>query len=184
VNRSVRFAIFAAFLVWLAYNSAVHNIRRPAERPAKQQRAEPRPRVSPATLTGKVVSIADGDTLQIEAGEQLTIRLEGIDTPERGQPFGNQARRHLSDLTYGKIATVAVSGEDQFGRSLGIVTVDGQDINAAMVRDGFAWRYLYSSDKELARLEAEARRERRGLWQDRDPTPPWDYRRENPRMER
>jgi endonuclease YncB( thermonuclease family) len=133
---------------------------------------------------GRIVRIADGDTLQLLAEKEITVRLDGIDAPELGQPFGDAARRHLAELCDGKNVTVDVSGEDQFGRTLGVVNVAGEDINAAMVRDGFAWRYLHSESDELARLEAEAKSERRGLWQDREPTPPWDWRREYPRSDR
>jgi len=194
MQRSVRVALFIAFCLALAYFGGRDALQQPEngparERPTPRQRTEANDRQTPATISGKVVVIADGDTIQLRAGEQVTarmegpvtVRLEGIDAPERGQPFGDQSRRHLSELTYGKEATVEVLGTDQFDRTLGIVRVEGEDINNAMVRDGFAWRYLHSDSQELARLESEARQQKRGLWRDREPTPPWVWRREHPR---
>jgi micrococcal nuclease len=186
MQRSIRVALLIAFCLALAYFGGQDALRPPAngparERPTQQERTNVQNRQTPATISGKVVAIADGDTIQLRADQQITVRMEGIDAPERGQPFGDQSRRHLSELTFGKAATVEVVGKDQFDRTLGIVRVDGEDINNAMVRDGFAWRYLHSDSQELARLESEARKEKRGLWRDREPTPPWVWRRENPR---
>jgi endonuclease YncB( thermonuclease family) len=184
VNRFVRGAIFIVFCIALVYFGGQEVFETPRARPPRSERVETRSDGTTALVSGKVVAISDGDTLQLRTDEQFTVRLEGIDAPERGQPFGNQARRHLSNLCYGKTATVAISGDDQFGRKLGTVTVGGEDINAAMVRDGYAWRYLHSDSKELARLESEARNESRGIWRDRDPTPPWIWRREHPNNDR
>jgi endonuclease YncB( thermonuclease family) len=135
--------------------------------------------LSAATLTGRVVKIADGDTLTILIGKkQERIRLSDIDTPERKQPYGTRAKQALTELTFGKLITVLTTKRDRYGRIIGHITVDGVDVNAELVRLGFAWVYRrYSDDPELLRLEGIARTQRLGLWADENPIPPWEWRR-------
>lgn len=131
------------------------------------------------TVTGKVVGIADGDTLTLLTPErtQLKVRLDGIDAPENGQEFSAASKRALSDLTAGKTVTLQVSGTDRYQRTLGTVFADDQNVNLAMVRAGFAWHYVkYSDDHDLAAAERAARAESRGLWAGFNPIAPWDYR--------
>jgi endonuclease YncB( thermonuclease family) len=116
---------------------------------------------------GKVVGIADGDTLTILAdGQQTKVRLWGIDAPERKQPFGNASKKRLAELCHGKEVSVETRGQDRHGRTLGIVTV-GENVNLRMVQDGYAWHYVrYAPDaKDYAAAEKEAREAKRGLWQ-------------------
>jgi endonuclease YncB( thermonuclease family) len=129
-------------------------------------------------LSGKVVAVHDGDTLTVlVASVQHKIRLNGIDAPELGQNYGRRARQFLSDLCFGTIVTVRVVNVDRYGREVGDVVVGGVLANAELVRAGLAWHYKqYSKDPALAALEKEARAARRGLWVDRNPTAPWDYR--------
>lgn len=132
-------------------------------------------------LRGRVVGIADGDTLTLltESRRQVRVRLAGIDTPERRQPYGSRARQVLSDLAFGRHARVEVEEEDRYGRTVGRVRVGAMDVNAEMVRRGAAWVYRrYSRDPALPRLEAEARAVRRGLWAlpEAQRAPPWEWR--------
>jgi endonuclease YncB( thermonuclease family) len=128
---------------------------------------------------GKVVKIADGDTLTILANnQQLKIRLSEIDTPERKQPFGTRAKQALSELAFGKLARVVEVTVDRYGRIVGRVYVGKTDVNRELVAQGFAWVYRkYSNDAELLRLEAEAKQKGLGLWADPNPIPPWEWRR-------
>ena len=131
------------------------------------------------TVTGKVVGIADGDTLTLLTPErtQLKVRLDGIDAPEEGQEFSAASKRALSDLTAGKTVTLQVSGTDRYQRTLGTVFADDQNVNLVMVRAGLAWHYVkYSDDPDLAAAELAARAESRGLWAGFNPIAPWDYR--------
>jgi micrococcal nuclease len=131
------------------------------------------------TLTGKVVSIADGDTLTLLVGKtQVRVRLEGIDTPERAQPFGRKAGQALAKKVFGKVVQVDDFGKDRYGRTLGIVRLDKSNVNLELVREGWAWWYrkYAAKNKELAAAEAEARKAKRGLWADPEPIPPWDWR--------
>lgn len=84
-------------------------------------------------ISGKVVRVADGDTLSVLDDEQVQhkIRLFGIDTPELDQPFGRQSARALSDLVSGKRVGVVVKNTDQFDRSVGLVFVDSVNVNVA-----------------------------------------------------
>ena len=131
------------------------------------------------TLVGRVVKIADGDTLTMLVDDrEEKIRLSDIDTPERKQPYGTRAKQALAELTFGKTISVETTKRDRYGRVIGRVTVDGIDVNAELVRLGYAWVYRrYSNDGGLLRLEEIARSERLGLWTDVDPVPPWKWRR-------
>ena len=138
------------------------------------------------TLTGRVVGIADGDTLTVldATNTQHKIRLSGIDSPEKGQPFGQRCKQSLSDLAYGRTVAVESNKRDRYGRLIGKVLVDGQDANLEQVRHGCAWHYKrymneQSLDERLAYNAAEesARAGRVGLWSDQNPVPPWEWRR-------
>ena len=113
------------------------------------------------TLEGKVVKIADGDTLTLltSSNEQVKIRLAGIDTPERKQPFGNRAKQALANLAFQKQALIEVEVKDRYGRTVGVVFVDGLNVNAELVKQGMAWVYRkYTNDKALYELESRLRK--------------------------
>ena len=134
---------------------------------------------SAADLSGRVVGVADGDTLtvRVEGQPPVKVRLAGIDAPERDQPFGQRSRQSLSELAFGQPATVMAQKIDDYGRTVGTVTVGGVNVETEQVRRGLAWVYRkYSNDAQLLALEAEAKAARRGLWADANPTPPWDWR--------
>lgn len=138
------------------------------------------------TLEGKVVGVADGDTITVlGAGNQQTrIRLQGIDAPESRQAFGQVSKRNLSDLIFGRQVVIAYEKTDRYGRTLGKVLAGGRDVNLEQVKAGLAWHYKYYQDEQspddrrlYAEAETEARSAGRGLWADPAPIPPWDYRR-------
>lgn len=133
-------------------------------------------------LIGKVIEIKDGDTFILRAdssGRNVEIRLDGIDTPEWDQHWGRQAERALSKMVSRKQVAVLTSGIDTYGRTLGTLYYDGNNINLRMVAEGHAWWYRHyaENDRQLAEAEAGARNQRLGLWQDANPIPPWDWRR-------
>jgi endonuclease YncB( thermonuclease family) len=131
------------------------------------------------TLRGKVVHIADGDTLTIlvAGNKQIKIRLAGIDTPEKAQPFGNKAKQVLAALAFQKQALIEVETKDLYGRTVGTVIVKGTDVNAELVRQGMAWVYRkYTNDQKLYALESEAKLAKRGLWATDHPIEPWLWR--------
>ena len=129
-------------------------------------------------LSGKVISVTDGDTIKVLVNkETVTVRLEGIDAPESKQSFGNKSKEALARLVAGKTVTVKKTGTDKYKRTLGIVIVGDVDANAKMIEDGWAWHFKkYNDEERLAKLEDAARKAKRGLWADENPLPPWEYR--------
>jgi endonuclease YncB( thermonuclease family) len=133
----------------------------------------------PHALVGQVVKIADGDTLTVLDGAhvQHKIRLAGIDAPEKSQAFGTQARNALAAKVFRQMVRVEITDKDRYNREVGRIFYSGRFINAELVRDGFAWRYpQWDKSGEFLEAEADARRHRRGLWADRNPVPPWEFR--------
>ena len=142
------------------------------------------------TLSGRVVRIADGDTVTVldSSNTQHRIRLEGIDAPESHQAFGAQSKQSLSQMVFDKDVTVVYQKTDQYGRLVGKITLDGKDINLEQVKTGMAWHYKEYDreqtpvDRDLyAKAQDEARAARRGLWQDADPVEPSAFRKEEKR---
>jgi endonuclease YncB( thermonuclease family) len=140
---------------------------------------------SAQTLVGRVVAIADGDTLTVldDQKTQHKIRLAGIDAPERKQPFGQVSKQYLSSLVSGQSVEVKIEKQDRYRRSIGKVLVNGRDANLALVTAGLAWHYKkYQNEQNLSdRLlyssaETQARQERRGLWSNQKPVAPWAWR--------
>ena len=130
-------------------------------------------------LRGKVVSIADGDTITILDAEKVQhkIRLDGIDAPEKGQAFGTKSREALGRKVHERDVRIEWEKRDRYQRIIGKVYVDSRLINREMVSEGMAWRYVkYSKDPELIRAETEAREAKRGLWADKSPVAPWEWR--------
>lgn len=137
------------------------------------------------TLQGKVVGISDGDTITVLDGSktQHKIRLAGIDAPEKNQAFGELSKQHLSDLVFGKTVTVDWNKADKYGRTVGKVIVNGQDVNLRQVKAGLAWHYKqYEKEQSspdrasYAQAEVDARARKVGLWYDTAPIPPWNFR--------
>lgn len=130
-------------------------------------------------FSGRVVGVSDGDTIAVLRDHRaVTVRLTGIDAPEKGQAFGQLAKQFAASLAFGQTVTVRLGGRDRYARLLAEVMLpDGRSLNQELVRAGLAWWFRkYSHDLRLAHLEAEAREGRRGLWADPAPEPPWDYR--------
>ena len=138
-------------------------------------------------LTGRVVAIADGDTITLldSTNTQHRIRLQGIDAPESRQAFGEQSKLSLSEMIFGKDVSVSYQKVDQYGRLVGKISLDGKDINLEQVKAGMAWHYKFYEDEQMmedrdayTKAESEARAARRGLWQDPNPTEPYQFRKE------
>jgi endonuclease YncB( thermonuclease family) len=130
-------------------------------------------------LRGKVVSIADGDTITVldENKKQNKVRLNGIDAPEKKQAFGAKSKARLGKLVAGKDVVVEWKEKDKYGRIVGQVYHGSFDVNLQMVKEGLAWHYKkYSKSADLGRAEAEAKAGKKGLWADPNPMPPWAFR--------
>jgi len=137
-------------------------------------------------LRGRVVAVVDGDTLTLRAADNLPYRitLAGIDAPELPQDFGQKSKANLAALALDRQVTAHCRAGEQYLRATCVVSVGGKDIGLAQVQTGMAWWYRpYASeqtvqeraDYEQAEFNAKARR--LGLWNSRNPMPPWDWRR-------
>ncbi len=137
-------------------------------------------------LHGQVIRVADGDTLIVldEQRQQHTIRLAGIDAPEKNQPFGTDARDHLAQTVLNQFVTVEYDKHDKYGRVVGKVLARGVDANLTQLQAGWAWHYRQYQREQSAQdwalygeAERLARDAQKGLWQgNTPPEPPWDYR--------
>lgn len=135
-------------------------------------------------LEGRVVRVVDGDTIEVlSGGETVRVRLAGIDTPERGQPWTTQSKKALSERVFGKEVRVNEVAIDRYGRTVGEVYADNVCVGCELVRDGHAWVYRhFNDDPVLLELEAQARAAERGLWSlpESERVPPWEWRRAKP----
>ena len=149
-------------------------------------------------LKGKVVNIADGDTVTIvvvddsiksrflqplssqpSSKKQYRIRLNDIDAPESKQAFGNKSKDNLKNYIYQKDVVVKYETKDRYGRILGTIYYQNKDINLKQVEDGYAWVYRqYSNKQNYIKAEKEARDNKKGLWSDKNPTEPWEFRKQ------
>lgn len=145
------------------------------------------------SLTGRVVAVTDGDTITIldTSNTQHKIRLSGIDAPEKTQPFGQVCKQSLSDLAYDRTVQVDWDKLDRYGRVIGKVLVNGQDVNLEQIRRGCAWHYKkYQNEQSpedrmrYARQETDARGRRAGIWAEKDAVPPWEWRHRPKRADR
>jgi len=141
------------------------------------------------TTAGRVVGIVDGDTLKLLVDSddgppsEERIRLAGIDCPERGQPWGQKAKQALSGYVFDREVQVEWEKRDRYKRVVGKVLDGERDVNLALVNEGMCWWYRkYASEQsEVDRVLYEAaqrtaREKRRGLWEQPEPVPPWDWR--------
>lgn len=136
-------------------------------------------------LQGKVVSVADGDTITIldVNKTQHKIRLQGIDAPEKAQAFGEKSKQSLYKMVHDKTVQVAFTKNDKYGRIVGKVFLDTQDICHQQIKSGLAWHYKkYQNEQPLedrdaySASELTAKSQQLGLWSEPQAIPPWDYR--------
>ncbi len=133
-----------------------------------------------ADIVGKVVGVADGDTITVlQKKKQYRIRLYGIDTPEKRQAFGSKAKQYTSDMVFGKVVRVVEKDIDRYGRTVGMVYVGDRCVNEAILKNGYAWVYQRYCEgcENWNKIENKARLKKIGLWADKNPIPPWEYRR-------
>lgn len=132
-------------------------------------------------LTGRVVKIVDGDTIDVRLqSDPIRIRFHGVDAPEKAQDHGKAATTALSTLIMDKEVQIEPFQQDRYDRLVGIVYLGELNVNAELVRNGHAWalrRYMRKSDAQLCSLESQARLNHRGLWASSKAIAPWEYRR-------
>lgn len=182
---SVAVLAFVVLVLWSAFPERKHQATGQPESflpsvPAQHAvLSEPIP-----TIVGRVVAVTDGDTITVIGADGVRrVRIAGIDAPEIGQDFGVKAKRNLSALLNGQTVTVFGSKNDDYGRVVGKVVLDGRDVGLELIKSGFAWHFkryeqeqsepdrkAYSEAESLARLYALE------LWSLSNPIAPWDYR--------
>ncbi|MFY0481154.1 thermonuclease family protein [Flavobacterium sp. PLA-1-15] len=139
----------------------------------------PSDKKTPITFEGKITAVKDGDTFKVFAkGKETTIRLAHIDAPEKRQPFSNNAKQLASNLCFGKTVRIVSDGTiDRYKRLVAEVYVGTICINQQLVEQGLAWHYkMHSKSILYANLETKAREKKVGLWIDKNPTAPWEWR--------
>lgn len=144
-------------------------------------------------IRGRVVGVLDGDTIDVLDTARVShrIRLAGIDAPEKSQAYGHKSKQSLSDLVFGKGVSVEIHKLDRYGREIGKVLLDSEDMNLEQIRRGMAWFYR-QYERELSpedqaaydAAEETARSKKLGLWVDQAPLPPWTFRRKSLFMSR
>ncbi|HHF9998910.1 TPA: thermonuclease family protein [Escherichia coli] len=130
-------------------------------------------------IQGKVIRVLDGDTIEVlQDKKSVRIRLANIDAPEKKQAFGRWSTNQLKTLLAGQSVTVSYTQTDRYGRIIGrVFTTNGTDASRFMVQSGAAWVYeRYNEDESLPALQREAQEQKRGLWADANPVPPWEWR--------
>ena len=130
----------------------------------------------------RVIMVMDGDTLLVlRDGAKTKIRMANIDAPEKDQAFGMQSRQSLLEMVQKKQVHISSQAVDQYGRVVGLVSVDGRNVNEEQVRRGMAWEYShYHSDRRYLALQSDAQQAQRGLWTQGKPLAPWQWRKTHP----
>ncbi|MGL5904243.1 MAG: thermonuclease family protein [Cetobacterium sp.] len=133
-------------------------------------------------FTGKVIKVADGDTITVQNGEEkVRVRFYGVDAPEKKQEYGVKSLDVLKKMIDGKVVEIKQKDKDQYGRVVGEVYFEGKNLNLYMLENGHVWWYKQYSknEKEYEAAEKKAKDKKLGLWKENNPTPPWEFRRKN-----
>ncbi len=129
---------------------------------------------------GVVTHVRDGDTFEmILDHKKVVVRVNGIDCPEKGQPFGKEARQFTDSLCMNEQVKLVVHGKDKYKRILATVILpSGKILNEELLESGMAWHFKkYNNSEHYHLLEQSARKKAAGLWNSRAPVAPWEYRR-------
>lgn len=132
------------------------------------------------TTVVKVTKVTDGDTYKakLPSGKKITVRMEGIDAPEKKQKYGKESTEVLKQLIEGKYINLKVTGIDQYKRILAYTFLTlYQEASFEMVLSGYAWHFeKYNKNENLKKAQMMAKVKKIGLWADPNPVPPWDFR--------
>lgn len=133
-----------------------------------------------AQIKAKVIGITDGDTITVlsDSNTQTKIRLAEVDCPESKQPFGKNAKQFTSSQVFGKQIIYYETDQDRYGRTIAKVFYDsGKYLSEEIIKSGMGWWYFkYSDNKKLGELQNQAKIKGLGLWQDKNPIAPYDWR--------
>lgn len=135
-------------------------------------------------LSAEITYFYDGDTVKIkDANREFKLRITDIDAPELNQTYGKKSRRAIMQLCQNAQVQLQIFGIDKYQRNLGKLQCNQQDVSVFMVKNGHAWfNNRYSNDGNLAFLQQTAQQSHAGLWNNKKPTPPWQWRKNHPHM--
>lgn len=138
----------------------------------------------PSQFEGKVINVIDGNTLEIDNGEEVVkVMLKEADCPELSQEFGKEAKAFTEKLLLKKKVQVELKGKDRWGNKLAIVSYkNSRLLHEELIKNGLAW-VPQNEDNSLQALALQARESKTGLWQKEEPIPPWIYRRKQTMMQ-
>lgn len=127
--------------------------------------------------SGRILSVYDGDTVKVLVdGKKYVVRIYGIDCPELEQSMGLRASQFM-EYFIGKDVIFRPYNIDRYGRVVAEIIFDGKNVGRFMVKCGLAWHFSqYCDDESYVKAQITAKAQRRGIWQDPSPVPPWDYR--------
>jgi endonuclease YncB( thermonuclease family) len=144
--------------------------------------------VTPITYEAKILAVHDGDSYKIKQDTNIYwVRLIGLDAPEvyspyvlGTQPFGRESGNFVRDSLKSKTVTVVEYGVDEHHRPLVTIKYDNNDLTEVLIKNGYAWHFkspVFSSkyNKHLSSLHSEARKNKIGLWIDKNPISPWTF---------
>lgn len=141
--------------------------------------------ISYSQYKGKIISVIDGESffIKMENGDTDSVRLWGIDSPEIKQQYGKAAQRNLETHIHREVS-LEYKTRDKNNFMMAIVTYkqkngDEINLNYFLVEQGYAWKNKFTKDKKLEKLQNQAKRNQVGLWRNDNPTPPWEWRKNN-----
>ena len=134
-----------------------------------------------AKTNGNVIKVFDGDSFLVKSGRRtIEIRMDSVDAPEYSQSYGQFCKAGLAAKILNREIRFRQTDTDRYGRIVAVVYLENRNINREIVSDGCAWAYRkYLRDNQLIGLEQQARRNKKALWSDKKPIPPWLYRKGN-----
>ena len=138
-------------------------------------------------IRGRITDLVDADTINvlIFGKQQIRVRLAFVDAPEKGQAFGERAKEVLSELVFNKDVKLRPHTIDRYGHLIARVIIDNQDAGLVLLKQGLCWVYEKDVGEAAAEIQTSyrqaqdaARAQKAGLWQDPDPVPPWEWRKQ------
>lgn len=132
-----------------------------------------------------VFGFVDGDSIKVILnGKEIDVRLYGIDCPEDGQAYSDEALSAIKYLLTKRKIQIRILDYDRYGRAVAMVYANNRNVNETMIKAGLAWVFLkYCKEdvcKEWRQHEKQAISLKRGLWKDPLPRPPWIWRKPQP----
>lgn len=130
----------------------------------------------------EVIKVVDGDTVDVLTtdNKKIRLRLYGIDTPESNQPYGKVATNFLKSLILNKYVEIFIFGKGKYKRSIALIKYKDRIVNSLMISYSLAWVYEKYCKEDFCgdwrELQGMVRVSGKGIWSEKNPTPPWEWR--------